>query len=45
MRLVDSMHARFDFTPATWAASAASAPASIHFTRHIGPKIVPSFCD
>ncbi len=33
MTLVDPEHARFDF-----------AGGSIHFTRHIGPKIVPGLC-
>ena len=44
MTLVDARHARFDFVPITPGSATAAAPASIHFTRHVGPKIVPGFC-
>lgn len=45
MTLVDAAHARFDFVPATFQPGTVAAPSSINFTRHVGPKIVPSFCD
>lgn len=45
MTLVDARHARFDFVPITSETSTAGPPASIHFTRHVGPKIVASYCD
>jgi hypothetical protein len=41
---VDSVHARFDFVPNMGAPGAIRAVASIQFTRHRGPKVVPSFC-
>jgi hypothetical protein len=44
MTLVDSSHARFDFVPSVGTGTA-TAPSSLRFSRHVGPKIVAGFCD
>jgi hypothetical protein len=42
--LVDATHARFDFTPGTGIPGTIAVRAAIHFTLHLGPKIVPGYC-
>jgi hypothetical protein len=44
MTLVDAMHARFDFVPLGPNTGLPSRTEHIHFTRHIGAKIVPGYC-